>query len=444
MANHVELNDEFLRAIQVLEYSKDHVFITGKAGTGKSTLLQYFREHTTKNVAILAPTGVAAVNIQGQTVHAFFRFKPDITPERVAQIRLRREDRELFEALDAVLIDEISMLRADVLDCIDCFLRRFGKNPKKAFGGIQMIMIGDLFQLPPVVTRGEEHVFREVYASPYFFDSKVFQNFSPEYIDLEKIYRQQDDAFIELLNALRHDQLTDDHLSRLNERCRPDFFPQDDDFYVYLTTTNAIADRINQEQLRRLEGDSFSFQGRVEGKFEERTLPTKEFLELKSGAQVMLLNNDPSGQWVNGSIGKVLSVAEDLSATDIVEIELEDRRIVEVGPFTWEMFRFRYNEETRRLESEPTGSFVQYPLRLAWAVTIHKSQGKTFSKVILDIGQGAFAHGQTYVALSRCTRLEGIVLKRPIRQKDIIVDLRVVHFIEQLEERILQTKKISL
>ncbi len=436
MANQLELSDEFLRAFQTLEYSKDHVFITGKAGTGKSTLLQYFREHTTKNVAILAPTGVAAVNIQGQTVHSFFRFKPDITAERVTQIRLRREDRELFQELDAVLIDEISMLRADILDCIDCFLRRFGKDPKKVFGGIQLIMIGDLFQLPPVVARDEMDVFHGLYPSPYFFDAKVFKGFSLQYIDLEKIYRQQDDSFIELLNAIRHDQLTDEHLTRLNGRCRADFFPQEDDFYVYLTTTNAIADRINEHQLKRLEGEPFCFQGRVEGKFEDRNLPTKEFLELKHGAQVMLLNNDPSGQWVNGSIGRVVSVAEDLSATDIIEIELEDGRVVEVGPFTWEMFRFRYNEEIKRLESEPVGSFVQYPLRLAWAVTIHKSQGKTFSKVILDIGQGAFAHGQTYVALSRCTSLEGIVLKKPIQRRDIIVDPRVIGFIESLEHKL--------
>ncbi|HRZ40999.1 MAG TPA: AAA family ATPase, partial [Candidatus Omnitrophota bacterium] len=243
-------------------------------------------------------------------------------------------------------------------------------------------------------------------------------------------------SFIELLNAIRHDQLTDEHLTRLNGRCRADFFPQEDDFYVYLTTTNAIADRINEHQLKRLEGEPFCFQGRVEGKFEDRNLPTKEFLELKHGAQVMLLNNDPSGQWVNGSIGRVVSVAEDLSATDIIEIELEDGRVVEVGPFTWEMFRFRYNEEIKRLESEPVGSFVQYPLRLAWAVTIHKSQGKTFSKVILDIGQGAFAHGQTYVALSRCTSLEGIVLKKPIQRRDIIVDPRVIGFIESLEHKL--------
>ncbi len=439
MANQLELNPEFLRAFQLLEYSKEHVFITGKAGTGKSTLLQYFREHTTKNVAILAPTGVAAVNILGQTVHSFFRFKPDITPERIAQIRLRREDRELFEALDAVLIDEISMLRADVLDCIDCFLRRFGKNHKKPFGGIQMMMIGDLFQLPPVVSREERGVFKDVYLSPYFFDAKVFQNIPLlEYIDLEKIYRQQDDSFIALLNAIRHDQLTNECLKRLNERCRPDFYPEEDDFYVYLTTTNAIADRINQQQLQRLAGEGFCFQGRVEGKFEDRNLPTKEILELKSGAQVMLLNNEASGQWVNGSIGKVVSVAEDLSSTDIVEIELEDGRIVEVGPFTWEMFRFHFNEETQRLESNSIGSFMQYPLRLAWAVTIHKSQGKTFSKVILDIGQGAFAHGQTYVALSRCTSLEGIVLKRPIQQTDIIVDPRVIQFMEGLDQRVLR------
>jgi ATP-dependent exoDNAse (exonuclease V) alpha subunit len=432
--NNLDFNAEFSRAFDLLENSRDHIFITGKAGTGKSTLLEYFRDHTTKNVAVLAPTGVAAVNVKGQTIHSFFRFKPDITPDSVKSIRLRKESKELFSNLDAVIIDEVSMVRADLLDCIDQFLKRNGPSSRRAFGGVQMILIGDLYQLPPVVRQSEEEIFRSLYDSPYFFSAKVFQSIKMTTIDLSEIYRQVDDEFISLLNAIRHNEADEKALALLNRRFLPGFVPSEDDFFVYLTTTNAAADRINAYQLERVEGKEFCFQARREGTFDERSLPTKDFLQFKTGAQVMLLNNDPNGQWVNGSIGKVISVAEDLAETDMIQVELEEGKVVEVGPFTWEMFRFRFNEETQKLESESVGSFMQYPLKLAWAVTIHKSQGKTFSKVVLDIGTGAFAHGQTYVALSRCTSLEGIVLRRPISKRDIIVDPKIVDFMSFLEE----------
>jgi len=430
-----DFNEEFSRAFDLLENTKQHVFITGKAGTGKSTLLEYFRDHTTKNVAVLAPTGVAAVNVRGQTIHSFFRFKPDITVDRVRAIRLRKADRELYENLDTVMIDEVSMMRADLLDCIDAFLRIHGPHSRKPFGGVQLVFIGDLYQLPPVVTRHEESVFREFYESPYFFSAKVFPQLDVAVVDLSKIYRQQDDAFVALLNAIRHNDVGPEVLEQLNQRFIPGFVPPENDFFVYLTTTNAIADRVNQRQLERLRAEDFCFQAKVEGAFDDKLLPTKELLEMKIGAQVMLLNNDSSGRWVNGSIGKVLAVGEDLSGTQVVQVELENGREVEVGPFTWEMFRFYFDEVTRRLESETVGSFMQYPLKLAWAVTIHKSQGKTFSKVVLDIGSGAFAHGQTYVALSRCTHLEGIVLRRPISPRDIIVDPTISQFMNRYERR---------
>lgn len=435
MKNNLDFNAEFARAFDLLENTRTHIFITGKAGTGKSTLLEYFRDHTTKNVVVLAPTGVAAVNVKGQTIHSFFRFKPDITPDSVGTIRLRKETRELYKNLDAIIIDEVSMVRADLLDCVDSFLRRYGPYSRRPFGGVQMIFIGDLYQLPPVVPRTEEGIFKSVYESPYFFSSNIFQEIDVAFIDLSKIYRQVDSEFVALLNAIRHNRIDQACLQRLNERCLPDFIPPEDKFFVCLTTTNALADRINAHQLDRIDGEDFGFQAQVDGKFENRSLPTKEVLLLKTGAQVMLLNNDPNGQWVNGSIGKVVSVAEDLAETDIVRVELESGYVVDVGPFTWEMFRFYFNEDTRQLESESVGSFMQYPLKLAWAVTIHKSQGKTFSRVVLDIGQGAFAHGQTYVALSRCTSLEGIVLLRPIQKRDIIVDQKIVTFMEGLEAR---------
>ncbi len=434
VAQTLELNRDFLRAMDLLENGTDPVFITGKAGTGKSTLLQYFRDHTTKRVAVLAPTGVAAINVGGQTVHSFFRFKPDVTPEMIATMRLRRDTAEMYRHLDAVIIDEVSMLRADLLDCVDRFLRRFGPRTALPFGGVQMIFIGDLFQLPPVVNRDEDSAFREAYRGPYFFCARVMEEISLRFIDLEKIYRQHDDEFIGLLNAIRHDRLTPKLLERLNARYQSDIHSLPDEFVVYLSTTNAVADRINAEQLRRIPGEPFCLQGTIDGRFDERVLPTKQFLDLKTHAQVMLLNNDPEDQWVNGSLGRIVSVGEDLSQTAMIAVELDDGRTVEVGPFTWEMYRFSYNQGTRQLESETVGSFQQYPLKLAWAVTIHKSQGKTFDKVILDIGSGAFAHGQTYVALSRCRTLEGITLRRPISRRDIIVDPQVVEFMSGLEQ----------
>lgn len=429
--NTLDLNPQFLHAYDLLANGRGHVFITGRAGTGKSTLLQYFREHTTKQVAVLAPTGVAAVNVQGQTIHSFFHFRPDITPDAVAKIRIRRKERELFQALDAIIIDEVSMLRADLLDCVDRFLCLHGRNPRQPFGGIQMIFIGDLFQLPPVVKTEEEEIFREFYESPFFFSAKVMNGLPLSVIDLAKIYRQNSDDFIEILNAIRYDTLTDRQIQKLNERYLPDFEPSPDDFYVYLASTNAIVDRINGRMLRQLSGDICQFDGTVEGEFDQAAFPTQKFLELKVGAQVMLLNNDPEGRWVNGSIGQIRGVSEDLSATAVVRVALEGGMEVEVTPFRWDMYRFSFNEATRQVESRSVGAFIQYPLRLAWAITIHKSQGKTFSHVIVDMGQGAFAHGQTYVALSRCTTWEGLILRRPFSRRDVLVDQRVIAFIHR-------------
>lgn len=429
----LDLSEQFLNAYHLLANDKRPIFVTGKAGTGKSTLLQYFREHTTKQLAVVAPTGVAAVNVRGQTIHSFFRFRPDITLEAVDKIRLRRADRELFQALEAIVIDEVSMVRADLLDCVDRFLKRFGRDPRRPFGGIQMIFVGDLYQLPPIVKREEDEMFRGVYDSPFFFSAKSFQQLEVLFIDLERIYRQHDEEFIGLLGAIRNNTVNLGYLQQLNQRCRPDFEPPAEDFYVYLATTNRVVDEINAQHLAQLEGKACRFAGRVEGDFEKKSLPTHQNLELKIGAQVMLLNNDPEGRWVNGSIGKVSAIHDDLTSTPVVEVELDNGQTVEVTPFQWEMYRFFLNEVTKNIESESVGAFVQYPLRLAWALTIHKSQGKTFSKVIVDIGSGAFSHGQTYVALSRCTTFEGLVLRRPINRRDILLDSRVVEFLKKFQ-----------
>ncbi len=439
----LDFNEQFARAYDLMENSWQNLFITGKAGTGKSTLLQYFRARTDKNIVVLAPTGVAAVNVKGQTIHSFFNFKPDITPEGTRSIRIRKSKKNIYQKLKTIVIDEVSMVRADLLDCVDAFLKLHGHDKSSAFGGIQMIFIGDLYQLSPVVPSREKAVFNEkgdgngktIYRSPYFFDAKVCEEFNVELIELEKIYRQKDDHFIALLNAIRNNSITEKHLEILNKHLIPDFKPGKDAFYIHLTTTNALADQINQEQLNTLKSKSYRYAGNLTGDFDVKSLPTQEVLDLKSGAQVMLLNNDPQGRWINGTIGKISTVEKGSGEPDIVRVKLPEGGVVDVLPFTWEMFRFFYNEKTDMLDSESIGSFTQYPLRLAWAVTIHKSQGKTFDKVIIDIGHGTFSHGQVYVAISRCTSLEGIILKKPILKKHIFMDWRIVQFMTGYQYR---------
>jgi len=437
----LDLNEHFTRAYDLMEKSRKNLFITGKAGTGKSTLLQYFRAQTRKNVVVLAPTGVAAVNVRGQTIHSFFSFKPDITPEGTRLIRVSKSKKITYQNLETVIIDEVSMVRADLLDCVDTFLRLHGPDRDSLFGGVQMIFIGDLYQLPPVVTSLQRAVFTEraegsgktMYRSPYFFDANVFERFQVEFIELEKIYRQNDDHFIGLLNAVRSNLLTGQYLEALNKRLIPDFKPDQNDFYIHLTTTNDLADQINREQLNALKGQTYCYHGELNGDFDRKGLPTQETLDLKIGSQVMLLNNDPQGRWINGTIGKISTVEKNSDDSDIIRVELPQGSVVEVIPFTWEMYRFFYNEEAGVLDSESIGSFTQYPLRLAWAITIHKSQGKTFEKVIIDIGRGTFSHGQIYVALSRCTSLEGVVLKKPILKKHIFMDRRIVRFMTEYQ-----------
>ncbi len=442
----IDLNDAFKKALYYMEETDRPVFITGRAGTGKSTLLGYFRERTEKNIAVLAPTGVAAVNIKGQTIHSFFNFKPDITPHTIKNLRPR--NREIYKKLDAIVIDEISMVRADLLDCIDGFLRLYGKKKSLSFGGIQMIFIGDLYQLPPVVTAKEKNLFVEFYRSPYFFDSKVFESLDMEFIELEKVYRQSDEDFIRLLNLIRNNTTTDKELEELNKRCIPDFSPEGE-FYIYLTTTNEHADRINRERLDEIEAKELTYHGILDGDFGEKDLPTSLTLTLKIGAQVMLLNNDSKERWVNGSIGRVVDIEKQKGESDIVWVELEDGMVVDILPYKWEMFEFHYDKASRRIISDVVGSFIQYPLRLAWAITIHKSQGLTFDRVIIDIGRGTFSHGQLYVALSRCTSLNGLVLKRPIIKKHIFMDRRVVNFVttyqySRAEKNLPLNEKISI
>jgi ATP-dependent DNA helicase PIF1 len=426
----IEINEQFRHALDIMEGSNRSIFITGRAGTGKSTLLNYFRHTTQKKVAVLAPTGVAALNVKGQTIHSFFRFKPGITPDRVKKPRSATSE-SIYRKLDIIVIDEVSMVRADLLDCVDRFLRLNGPEADKPFGGIQMAFIGDLYQLPPVVTGGEKEVFQSLYETPYFYGARVFDSFEMEFVELEKIYRQHDEEFITLLNSIRNNSVTGEGLELLNERYQPDFEPPPEDFYVYLTTTNRLAEEINGKRLAGLKGRLYTFTGSIEGEFGQEYLATKIDLEVKVGAQIMMLNNDTEGRWVNGSIGKITGITQNGKGEDIIVAELADDEEVEITPFTWEIYRFFV--EGGGLQSEVIGTFTQYPLMLAWAVTIHKGQGKTFDRVIIDIGKGIFAHGQMYVALSRCTTLGGIVLKRPALKKHIWTNYQVMDFLTKYQ-----------
>jgi ATP-dependent DNA helicase PIF1 len=432
----IEINPQFRRALDLMDGTARHLFITGKAGTGKSTLLEHFRATTAKRIAVLAPTGVAALNVRGQTIHSFCGFKPDVTPDSVKKLPARKSVRAaLVKALEAVVIDEVSMVRADLLDCVEKFLRLNGPRPGRRFGGVQMIFIGDLYQLPPVVSSAERDLFRLHYETPYFFSAQVFADagLAMELVELEKIYRQSDPGFIRILNAIRNNSVADEDLALLNARLDPAFVPPEGRFYVQLTSTNDLAAERNRERLDRLPGDSRTYEGFIEGEFERSSLPTDARLALKPGAQVMLLTNDPQGRWVNGTIGRIEDIASAPGEEDAILVALADGGTVEIRPNIWELFRFTYDPEARAIVSEPVGAFTQYPLKLAWAITIHKSQGKTFDRVIIDIGRGTFAHGQVYVALSRCTTLPGIVLRKPIRREHIRMDWRVVRFLTRFQ-----------
>ena len=426
----IDLNPEFRRALELMEETDRHVFVTGRAGTGKSTLLAYFRHRTAKPVVVLAPTGVAAVNVGGQTIHSFFGFKPDVTPAAIEK-RIRDDKRNLYRKLKTILIDEVSMVRADLLDCVDRFLRLNGPDGALPFGGVQMIFIGDLYQLPPVVNSHAREIFRTHYRTPYFFSARAFDGLDIAFVELEKIYRQQDGEFVRLLNAIRNRTVTDGDLALFNQRHIPDFTSPPGDFYIHLTSTNELADRINEEQLARLPGRSRKFKGLIEGEFGREYLPTALDLRLRKGAQIMMLNNDGYGRWINGTIGRVTGFTKDEEGETLIRAELDTGEPVEITPNTWEIYRFFLKEG--ELASETVGAFTQYPVRLAFAVTIHKSQGKTFEKAIIDVGRGTFAHGQMYVALSRCTTLDGIVLKQPLRKSHILMDWQVVKFLTQFQ-----------
>lgn len=424
----IEMNSEFLRALALLDSGRS-AFITGKAGTGKSTLLNLWRDQQSDlghEPVVTAPTGVAALNVSGSTIHRLFGFGPSISPEDVESGDwFPRSNMTALRELRTLVIDEVSMCRADLLDAVDAALRRFGPSPDEPFGGVQLVMFGDPYQLSPVVQEEEEDFFAHHYTTPFFFGSRALSQLDFDVVELQRVYRQSDETFVGLLNRVREGTVTTADLAVLESRVDPDFDPPStgEDLYVTLTTTNRDAEQVNRQHLDRLPSVSGFFQARISGDVRPGDRPTDELLELKPGAQVMLLNNDSLGRWVNGSLGAVTRLQDN---TIVVRL-LDSGAWVEVEPHTWEILR--PVAEGGRIRNEPVGLFKQLPIRLGWAVTIHKSQGKTLSRTIISLGRGSFADGQTYVALSRCTSLDGLVLRRPVRRRDIRVSADVRRFL---------------
>jgi len=420
----LDLSGDFGFALRSIESSPESYFITGKAGTGKSTLLRYFADNTTKRKAILAPTGIAAVNIDGETIHSFFGFPPE--PITNSHIHFSRR-RELLKLLDTIVIDEVSMVRADLMDGIDQMLRLNRERPTQAFGGVQMLFFGDIFQLQPVVESQEEgRYFSSHYPSPYFFDAKVFSAAPFRIIDLGKVFRQKDAQFIALLDAVRMNRLTESQRALLATRYQPAFRADAASQCVTLTGTNRMAAAVNEARLAEINSPEFTYYAKLEGEFPRRSYPADMILTLKAGAQVMFVKNAIDKRWVNGTLGKVVSLDNEHVS---VQVEQQGGRFVfDVTPARWEIRKHTLDPIASTITTTIVGTFTQVPLKLAWAITIHKSQGLTFNNVAVDLGAGAFAHGQTYVALSRATSLEGLILKSRIRDADMIVDHPVKRF----------------
>jgi nucleoside-triphosphatase THEP1 len=438
----LEFNPQFQQAQAALLNTKQHVFITGRAGTGKSTLLKHFLTQITdeRSWVVVAPTGVAALNVGGETIHHFFRLKPAATIiEVVREAKKARRDfrAEIYQHLQILIIDEISMVRADLFDSIDIFLQKVRGN-QQPFGGVRVICFGDLYQLPPVVRSSEKEIFQQYYDSPYFFSSHVFQRLQVEeslnnfcFIELEKIYRQTDPTFINFLNDVRTRDVSDSDLTLINNQVLEIERLSDlDSRYVILTTTRAKAHAINLARLQELSTPTSTFIARSSHNFRDSAEPTDQTLELKVGARVMLLVNDSQGRYVNGSLGAVGAINDE---QELVSVQLDTGLKVEVNYYTWESSRSVYNQAQKRIERETIGSFSQLPLKLAWAMTIHKAQGKTFPHLMIDLERHTFTTGQAYVALSRGVDLSGICLARPLRLSDIRLDYKIVKFLTNIQ-----------
>ncbi len=420
------LSSEFDEALREMEAGKN-LFITGRAGTGKSTLLQIFRQTARRNCVVLAPTGVAALNVGGQTIHSFFGFPPRLLQRK--DVKPNRRYQRIFDRMEVLIIDEISMVRADLLDAIDVGLQ-INRNNYAPFGGVQVIFFGDLYQLPPVVSSpAERQYFKEHYASPYFFSSEAVDRIDLEIFELQQVYRQDSRRFLRLLEAIRNATIDEDDLADLNSRYLPDSLPSLQ-HYLTLAARNNKVHEINSKELDALVNPVHTYLAEVKGNFPEHLYPTDAIVQLKEGAQVMTLRNDGARRYVNGSIGIVEKCKPD---SILLRIEGEEgSQVVEVEYEEWEIVRYDLDSsDPSKISTEAVGKFRQLPVRLAWAVTIHKAQGKTFDRVIIDLGAGAFESGQTYVALSRCRSLEGIVLASPLQPRDVMVDPAIVEYYQQ-------------
>lgn len=426
------VNHEFIQAWNLIRHTNRSIFLTGKAGTGKSTFLRYICEHTKKNHVVLAPTGIAAVNVGGVTLHSFFQIPmrpvpPDDVEYSVGNIRRKlkfsKEKIKLIKALELVIIDEISMVRPDTIDFIDRVLRSYSDNKREPFGGKQLLLVGDIFQLEPVITSDTRTILSHYYKNFFFFNAKAYENVNLVAIELKKIYRQKEQKFVEILDRIRLNKATADDLQIINRQYDAEDTSSKEDFTITLASKRDIVDAINNKELDALPGDEITFHGCIEGDFPDRLLPTDKDLILKKNAQIILIKNDKEKRWVNGTIAKIHNLSD-----EALMIELESGDVHTLTPEIWENIKYTYNESTRKIEEEILGKFTQFPVKAAWALTVHKSQGLTFNRVVIDLGEGAFSSGQAYVALSRCSTLSGITLRSKLSPRDIILNRAVIDF----------------
>ena len=436
-------NKEFQDALNLIQYTRQSVFLTGKAGTGKSTFLRYICEHTKKKHVVLAPTGIAAINAGGSTLHSFFKLpfypllpdNPDFSLQRGRIhefFKYTKPHRKLLEELELIIIDEISMVRADIIDAVDRILRVYSRNLREPFGGKQILLVGDVFQLEPVVKGDEREILNRFYPTPYFFSARVFNQIDLVSIELQKVYRQTDATFVGVLDHIRNNTVGATDLQLLNTRYGTQIEESEADMYITLATRRDNVDHINDKKLAELPGEPVTFSGEITGDFPESSLPTSQELVLKPGAQIIFIKNDFDRRWVNGTIG-IISGFDPFEET--LYVITADGKECDVKRESWRNIRYKYNEEKKQIEEEELGTFTQYPIRLAWAITIHKSQGLTFSRAVIDFTGGVFAGGQAYVALSRCTSLEGIQLKKPVSRADVFVRPEIIGFAERFNNR---------